>query len=234
MSIPLWSGFTSWLIPPNCALCGAAGCGGLDLCSNCLSTLPRPGAVCARCGLPVSAAAAACGRCLAAPPRFDAVIAPLRYDYPADRAVQAFKFQGDLSLGRSLSALLIEAVRQRGDPLPELLLPVPLHPARLRERGFNQSLEIARHVGRSLDLPVRHDLLVRKRSTAAQSGLDRRARRQNVRGAFALTGPRAWPARVAIVDDVLTTGATVAELTRLLKDAGVAQVAIWALARAGD
>jgi ComF family protein len=233
MSTPLLSRLAEWLVPPNCALCGAAGTGGLDLCGNCLPALPRLGTACARCGLPTPAAVSACGRCLAAPPRFDAVVAALRYEYPADRALQAFKFRGDLSLGRSLSALLADAVRERGDPLPALLLPVPLHSARLRERGHNQSLEIARHLGRALGLPVRHDLLARTRATAAQSGLDRRTRRQNVRGAFASTGA-ILPDRVALVDDVLTTGATVSELARVLKDAGVAHVAVWTLARAGQ
>jgi ComF family protein len=234
MSIPLLSRIASWLVPPVCALCGAAGERGLDLCAPCLSALPRLEPACRRCGLPTAAAVATCGRCLAAPPRFDAVITPLRYEYPADRAIQACKFRGDLSLGRSLAMLLAEAVRERGEPLPEVLLPVPLHTARLRERGYNQSLEIARHLGRALGVPVDGGRLQRTRATAAQSGLDRRARQQNVRGAFALASTRALQSRVAIIDDVLTTGATVAELTRLLKDAGVAHVAVWALARAGD
>lgn len=234
MPIPLLTRLADWLVPPVCALCGAAGAGGLDLCDDCRLALPRLGPACGHCGLPTAMPVAECGRCLAAPPRFDAVIAPLAYDYPADRAIQAFKFRHDLSLGRSLAMLLADAVRQRGEPLPDRLLPVPLHRSRLRERGYNQSLELARHLGRALAVPVDTGRLRRTRATAAQSGLDRRARRQNVRGAFALRGSAALPARVALIDDVLTTGATVSELARLLKDAGVAHVAVWALARAGD
>lgn len=234
MAHALYSRLVAWLVPPVCALCGAPGADGLDLCAHCTAALPLQQGHCARCGLATAVSVPACGRCLALPPRFDAVIAPLRYADPADRMIQAFKFRGDLSLGRSLSACVSEAVRQRGDPLPGLLLPVPLHRARLRERGFNQSLEIARHVGRALGIPVDAHRLRRIRATAAQSGLDRRARRQNVRGAFALDCDRPLPDRVALVDDVLTTGATVSELARLLKDAGVAHVAVWALARAGD
>lgn len=234
MPIPLLSRIVEFLVPPVCALCGATGIGGLDLCADCRDRLPQPRARCDHCGLPTASRVADCGRCLAAPPRYDAVVAPLVYEYPADRMIQRFKFRRDLSMGRSLGALLVEAVRARGGVLPELLLPVPLHPARLRERGFNQSLVLARQLGRQLALPVRHDLLRRRRPTAAQSGLDRRERRRNVRGAFELHRPAALPDRVAVVDDVLTTGATVAEITRVLKAAGVTQVAVWALARAGD
>ncbi|MCU0755830.1 MAG: ComF family protein [Xanthomonadales bacterium] len=234
MPIPLFTRLAAWLVPPHCALCDAAGAQGLDLCGDCLAALPRSGAACGHCGLPTAIPVARCGRCLAAPPRFDAVIAPLRYAYPADRAIQAYKFYADLSLGRSLSALLVEAVRAQRAPLPAVLLPVPLHRSRLRERGFNQSLEIARRVGTALGVPVDPSRLRRTRATAAQSGLDRRARRQNVRGAFTLEAGAALPDRVAIIDDVLTTGATVSELARLLKDAGVAHVAVWTLARAGD
>lgn len=232
--MPLLSRIVEFLVPPVCALCGAPGVGGLDLCVDCRDGLPRAGASCDRCGLPTATRVGACGRCLAAPPRYDAVVAPLVYEYPADRMIQSFKFRRDLSIGRSLGALLVEAIRARGGQLPGLLLPVPLHPSRLRERGFNQSLVLARQLGRQLALPVRHDLLRRHRSTAAQSGLDRRERRRNVRGAFELRRPDRLPDHVALVDDVLTTGATVAEITRLLKQAGVRQVAIWALARAGD
>lgn len=234
MRISLLTRLADWLVPPVCALCGAAGASGLDLCSDCRSTLPRLGPACGHCGRSTAVPVAHCGRCLAVPPRFDSVIAPLGYEYPADRAIQAFKFRHDLSLGRSLAMLLAEAVRQRGEPLPALLLPVPLHRSRLRERGYNQSLELARHLGRALGVPVDAGRLRRTRATAAQSGLDRRARRQNVRAAFALEGHAALPGHVAIVDDVLTTGATVSELARLLKDAGVAHVAVWVLARAGD
>lgn len=234
MSMPLLSRIAEFLVPPVCALCGAPGIDGLDLCGDCRNCLPRSLARCDHCGLPTATPVADCGRCLAAPPRYDAVVAPLRYEYPADRMIQSFKFRRDLSMGRSLAALLVEAVRARGGALPELLLPVPLHAARLRERGFNQSLILARQLGRQLALPVRHDLLRRHRPTTAQSGLDRRERRRNVRGAFELRRPVSLPDRVALVDDVLTTGATVAEITRVLKQAGVTQVAVWALARAGD
>jgi ComF family protein len=113
-----------------------------------------------------------------------------------------------------------------------LILPVPLHRARLRQRGFNQALELARPLGRSLGVPVRHGLLLRARATAAQSELDAAARRRNVRGAFAVHAGAALPSHVAVLDDVMTTGATLAECVRALKRAGAQRVDVWALARA--
>jgi ComF family protein len=116
--------------------------------------------------------------------------------------------------------------------LPALILPVPLHRARLRRRGYNQALELARPLGRALDVPVRHDLLLRPRATVAQSELDAPARRRNVRGAFVLRPDASLPEHVAILDDVMTTGTTLAECARVLRRAGVRRIDAWALARA--
>lgn len=220
-----------WLLPPRCLLCGAVGHDDLDLCRDCAAELPRNRSCCARCALPLAVPVAMCGACLRKPPPWDAAWAPFRYGWPLDRLEARFKFGRDLAAGRSLACLWQDAPRP-GD-LPSLILPVPLHRSRLRQRGYNQALELARPLGRALGVPVRHDSLRRQRATAAQSELDAVGRRRNVRGAFAVRekGPP-LPAHVALLDDVMTTGATLAECARTLRRAGVPRVDVWALARA--
>lgn len=219
----------AWLLPWRCLLCGDAGADGLDLCAACAAELPRNTNCCARCALPLPNPAPLCGACQRKPPPWQAAWAPFRYGWPLDRLEARYKFGRELAAGRTLGALwksLPPPVR------PALILPVPLHRARLRERGYNQALELARPLGRALGIPVRHDLLLRPRATAAQTELDAAARRRNVRGAFAVRADAALPPHVVVLDDVMTTGATLAECARVLKRAGVARVDVWALARA--
>ncbi|GAB3786257.1 ComF family protein [Dyella agri] len=225
-----WQGLHRWLLPLRCLLCGAAGEHGVDLCTACAAELPRNRRCCARCALPLPVPAALCGACQRHAPPWEAAWAPFRYGWPLDRLESRFKFGRDLAAGRALATLW-----QREPlplPAPELLLPVPLHAGRLRQRGYNQALELAKPLARHCGLPLRHDVLLRSRGTAAQTELDAAARRRNVRGAFAVRGGSTLPAHVAILDDVMTTGATLAECSRLLKQAGVARVDVWALARA--
>lgn len=220
----------AWLLPWRCLLCGDTGANGLDLCAACAAELPGNTSCCARCALPLPSPAALCGVCQRKPPPWDAAWAPFRYGWPLDRLEARYKFGRDLAAGRTLARLW-----QRMPPVvtrPALILPVPLHRARLRQRGYNQALELARPLGRALDIPVRHDLLLRARATAAQTELDAAARRRNVRGAFVLREGATLPPHVALLDDVMTTGATLAECARVLRRAGVRQVQVWALARA--
>jgi ComF family protein len=218
-----------WL-PWHCQLCGGAGAEGLDLCAACADEIPRNRSCCRRCALPLPVAAELCGACQRSLPPWQAAWAPFRYGWPLDRLESRFKFGQNLAAGRSLAALW-----QR-EPMaierPELILPVPLHRSRLRRRGYNQAMELARPLAKALALPWRRDVLRRVRDTAAQTELDRAARRRNVRGAFVLRSGVALPAHVALLDDVMTTGATLAECARLLKRAGVRRVDVWALARA--
>jgi ComF family protein len=202
----------------------------MDLCRDCAAELPRNRHCCARCALPLPAAAALCGRCQRKPPPWDAAWAPFRYGWPLDRLESRFKFGRDLAAGRALTMLW--QAEPRPTALPQLILPVPLHRRRLRQRGYNQALELARPLARAFALPLRHDLLRRQRETRAQTELDARHRRRNVRGAFAVPDGVAVPAHVAILDDVMTTGATLAECARVLKRAGATRVDVWALARA--
>ena len=173
---------------------------------------------------------ALCGSCQRHRPPYDRCIAALRYQGPVPSLVGAAKFRRRLNAARLLGQLLTDRVRDAAGPLPQVLIPVPLHPRRLAERGYNQALEIARVPARELALPIGSRLCERVAATLPQAGLDERARRINIRGAFAVPGPWTWD-HVAIVDDVVTTGSTVAELARVLRGAGVRRVDVWAPAR---
>lgn len=217
------------LIGPTCVLCAAPGEPGRDLCPACDRALPRNTCACPRCALPLAAPAPACANCLRRAPPMAATRAALRYEGDARRLLPRYKFGADLAAGRVLAGLLVEAVA--GAPRPDLVLPVPLHPARLRERGFDQAWELARAVARELALPARCDLLRRTRATPAQTGLDAAARRRNLRDAFS-ADPGVRGRHLALVDDVMTTGATVAAAARALRRAGAASVDVWVVARA--
>jgi ComF family protein len=225
-----WRRLQRFVLPLRCLLCGAHGADGIDLCADCAAELPRNRSCCARCALPLATPAAMCGECQRRAPPWDAAWAPFRYGWPLDRLESRYKFGADLAAGRVLSALWLR------EPcpikLPQLLLSVPLHHSRLRRRGYNQALELARPLARAAGVPLRHDALLRRRSTAAQTELDATARRRNVHGAFALREGMTLPAHVAILDDVMTTGATLAECARVLRRGGVQQIDVWALARA--
>ena len=150
-----------------------------------------------------------------------------RYRPPVDRLIQSLKFEGRLARARLLGDLLAAAM---GPDPQRLLLPVPLHPARLRDRGFNQSLELARRVARAGGGRLLPDLAQRIRATPSQTGLDARARRGNLRGAFRVPGRLSG--QITLIDDVMTTGATVDALARALRHAGAERVQVWVVARA--
>ena len=219
-----------WLLPLRCLLCGAPGHDDMDLCRDCAAELPRNSSCCARCALPLALPAALCGRCLRRLPPWDAAWMPFRYGWPLDRLETRFKFGRDLAAGRAL--FTVWQRENMSADRPDLIMPVPLHPSRLRQRGYNQALELARPLAKVMNIALRHDLLQRQRATSAQTELDALGRRRNVRGAFALASGAALPSHVAVLDDVMTTGATLAECTRVLKRAGVRRVDVWALARA--
>lgn len=220
-----------WLFPPTCLLCGDPGLPGRDLCEPCARELPYLRRACARCALPLALdGQPICGRCLTNPPSFDATYAPLLYRQPVRHLVQALKFHRHYAHARLLGLLLAESLAHRGT-FPELVLPVPLHASRLRQRGFNHSAEIAREVARRLAIPLAVGVVARCRATPPQVGLTAKARTRNVRHAFAVTRPlRAR--HVAILDDVMTTGSTVNELAGVLRTAGVERIDIWVCARA--
>ncbi|HET7922972.1 MAG TPA: ComF family protein, partial [Gammaproteobacteria bacterium] len=173
----------------------------------------------------------ACGHCLRHPPAWDTASSPLHYAWPLDRLIQRFKFNADLATGRVLGELLARFLAADPGPRPDCILPVPLHPARLRERGFNQALELARPVARRLGIALAPRLCRRIRHTDMQSRLDAKTRYRNLRGAFEVHVPVAG-LDIAILDDVVTTSATMSALAEVLREAGCGRIRVWSLARA--
>jgi ComF family protein len=214
----------SLLFGGSCYLCRGAAHG--ILCESCDADLPRLGSAhCPRCAL-ASPAGAICGRCLTQPPAYDATSAALAYAFPADVLVQALKFRGELALAPVLGDLLARCTSEAAD----CIVPVPLSAERLRSRGYNQALEIARHVARATGACLAPDACRRSRDTPAQLDLPLAERARNVRGAFEC--PRlVGGATVAVLDDVMTTGATLDEIAATLKRAGAARVLNWVVAR---
>jgi len=229
----------NWLFPSTCLLCGASGVQGLDLCQGCIDTLPVIDSACYSCGLPLPSGTTGsqrCGQCLKQPPAFDRTVSLFRYQAPVAGLVQQLKFNGRLNNARTLGQLLARHVSTNSLPLPQAILPVPLHSARLRERGFNQALELARPLARTLELPLLIDHCQRIRATTAQTSLPANQRRRNLRGAFKVTRPfttQQTPIKhIALVDDVMTTGQTLNELARTLRKSGVNTIDVWVCARA--
>lgn len=216
---------------------------GRDLCPACAAELPWLGRACPCCALPQPGPADSpptpCGRCLRRPPPQAATRAAFVYAPPLDALLPRLKFHGDLAAGRLLAQLMADALvagrtsaaTAGAPPWPDALIALPLHPARLRQRGYDQARELARPLARSLGLPLLDGALHRQRATAAQSRLDAAARRRNLRGAFAVTQGLRLPARIALVDDVMTTGATVEAAATALLRAGAQRVEVWVCAR---
>ncbi|MFC7301065.1 ComF family protein [Cognatiluteimonas weifangensis] len=225
-----WRRLGAVLWPMHCLACGERAGGGA-LCPACRAALPWNRQACARCALPLpgSDGSAVCGRCLRRPPPLALVRSACLYAPPLDRWLPRFKFHQDLAAGRVLAQLLAAACATA--PRPQALVPVPLHRTRLRRRGYDQALELARPLARAFALPLRAELLRRTRATAPQSELHAAARRRNLRDAFAVPAAVTRPAHVALVDDVMTTGATLHAAAAALRRAGVARVDAWVCAR---
>lgn len=219
-----------FVLPPRCMVCGDEGHQGIELCKGCLASLPHNDVHCGRCALPMARAVALCGGCQQHSRAWDDIWVPLRYAIPVDRLESRFKFGGSLAAGRTLSQCWLRC----GDPpaMPQAIVPVPLHVSRLRSRGFNQALELVRPLARRHGIPMLTDVLRRQRATDAQSDLDATARARNVHGAF-VPGNRLTVEHVAVVDDVMTTGATLAACVEALRASGAKRVDVWALARTG-
>jgi ComF family protein len=213
-------------LPGQCSICRDWGRGAL--CAACRRRFAAPQPRCERCAIAVPAGQPMCGGCLREPPPFERTIAALDYAAPWSALIARFKFHGAVELAPLFASLLREAVHKQAPP--DLLLPAPLSEARLRERGFNQSWEIARRLGPRADAR----LLLRIRDTPHQLDLPLERRASNVRAAFAVDPLRRAEIAgrsVVLVDDVMTTGATAAEMARTLLQAGASSVRLWVLAR---
>ena len=217
-----------WLFALRCMVCGEPGANRRDLCRACHAALPWQGPACGRCALPLPQPGQ-CGQCLQAPPPLGDVHAVFNYAFPLDRLLPRLKFHRDFAAGRVLAQCMAERLARL--PHPDALVPIPLHRARLRDRGYDQTLELARPLARGLGIPLLEHALARRKSTRAQSRLDADARQRNLRDAFHVD-PRLGQVRhVVLVDDVMTTGATLHAAARALHRVGVQRVDAWVCAR---
>jgi ComF family protein len=231
----------SVLFPLHCLICKSPvdAFKNSAVCSQCWSKIkPLPDSLCARCGYPFpfypeSSAMTLCGPCRRNYYYFDFARAVSIFEDPLREIIHAFKYQKRLSLSRPLGLRLAETYHGMAAQFDAAgVVPVPLYPSRKRERGFNQAEALARHFCRSVNLPLLGKSLRRIRPTLIQAGLSRRGRRLNMKGAFCVKSPEILRGKkILLMDDVFTTGATLNECSRILKEAGVAQVSVLTLAR---
>lgn len=215
------------ILPHTCILCGASARSRM-LCPGCESDLPWLSLrQCPVCALPTGTGNT-CGNCLKSPPAFDATHALLEYNFPVNAVLQRYKYSGFLAVADLMAELFAE--RYDSPALPDLILPMPLHPDRLQERGFNQAVEIGRILAKRAQIPMDTRRVKRTRQTAPQAGLNLRQRRSNLRNAFSCEG-RLDGLRIALLDDVMTTGASLNALAETVKNAGAAHVECWVMAR---
>lgn len=216
------------LLPQRCLHCGLPA-RDLALCAACRSGLPYNRLACPRCAQPQTHDAL-CAGCVETPPDFDSAWTLMTLHPPVHTDILRLKYAASFLHAEVYARLMADALARRAQPLPDLLIPAPLHWRRLTWRGYNQAGEIARRLSRTLTVEVAHDVAVRTRVTADQIGKTAAERRRNVRGAFRINKNLSG-LRVALLDDVITTGATLNELARACRAAGAVRIEAWAVAR---
>lgn len=222
------------LLAQSCALCNLPS-GHDPVCAHCARDLPLLSATrCHRCALPMTGGLENCPDCTHHRPHFDSACAVWAYDFPVDTLIRDFKYGHHLYLGRFFAERLAQALERTwaasDQARPELIVPMPLHPNRLKTRGFNQAAEIARHLAKRLDIPCSIDALIRLHDTPPQAGLHRDERWSNLLGAFACPQPLTVQ-RVLLIDDVLTTGASLSACADILRHAGATRIDVAVVAR---
>ena len=233
---PLRRLFSPFLRPSACLIClgpmHSVAASASRVCAGCEADLPHPAPyACAQCAAAVDTPGL-CGQCIAAPPAFDAAVAACAYAFPVAQVISQFKYGSRLAYAGWMAEALAASVRSVGAAKGiDWILPLPLSRARIAERGFNQSALIAEGIARELNLPLHRDELLRIRDTVPQVGLDHDARWKNLKGAFE-SDHRVAGQRVAVIDDVMTTGATLDAAARALKKSGAVRVVAWVVARA--
>jgi len=215
----------------SCVLCAQKADLPVELCTPCKAVLLDESNRCQRCGVGMPYGSGSCGRCQHRPPEYDHCEAVLGYTLEAGQLIRQLKYNQKTSISQVMAYLLAEHLQKHREVLPEAIIPVPIHRNRLYRRGFNQTMEIAKYLGQFLDVPVDYKSCQRTKQVESQTQLGMSARRNNVKGVFRLIRPIEYQ-HVAILDDVVTTGATVEELTHVLKEAGVKNVEVWCCVRA--
>jgi len=214
------------LLSVPCLLC-ASPCTIHPVCNECIAELPVLGSHCPRCATPISANLT-CGHCLNNRHYQDKTFSLFSYQTPIDRLIGDFKYRDSIYLSDFFSSLMVEQLEQ--STLPKLLMPIPLHPKRLKQRGYNQSLELAKDLSNQLAIPTDKYNLIRNRDTPPQISLPYDQRKRNLRNAFTLK-PCKLPDHIALIDDVLTTGHTANAAVKLLRQQGVITIELWTIAR---
>ncbi|MES2218037.1 MAG: ComF family protein [Pseudomonadota bacterium] len=223
----------AWLAPYTCILCHYPTHREQDLCQPCLNELPILPQSCPRCANILAFTTAPCGSCLKKPPLVDRTHVLFIYQTPITKLLMELKFHENLVNARLFGELMTTAIQQqwyRHQALPHVLVPVPLHPQRLQERGFNQALEISRPIAKTLKLELDTRHCFRLKNTNAQARQSAKQRQQNLRGAFQITR-NFTGLRVAILDDVITTGSTLRAFSKALKKAGASEIHVWCCAK---
>jgi len=229
----------AWLLPRVCAGCGfSSDDQTLDLCTNCKSNLPWLDDRCYQCGLQMLKLSESiiCEKCQTSPPPFNRLCALFTYKPPLPKLIGSLKFGRQLFPGALFGKLLTAAITERwyiNKPLPQIIIPVPLHEKRLRKRGYNQATEISLPIAKALGIPLGLDVCTRIRHTKAQARLSKASRTRNLAAAFSVDlGRRCRYKSVALVDDVVTTGSTIRAVSKVLVAAGVESVEVWCVCRA--
>ncbi|MCW8955522.1 MAG: ComF family protein [Gammaproteobacteria bacterium] len=221
------------IYPPSCVLCGGHGRPSRDLCEGCESDFIVNLQACGRCALPLpfDLEAAICGECLRSPPQQHRAWSAFVYAQPLEWMIQQLKFNDKMAFGQLLGQLAVACLPEL-DATPDCIIPVPLHPKRQQQRGYNQAYELVKPLARHLNIAIDTTSCLRQKYTSAQSDLDARQRRKNIRNAFQFDNSHQY-GHVIVFDDVITTGSTIAELVKAIKQQGVSRVDVWSLARVG-
>lgn len=223
----------NYIVPRTCVLCKAPSKRDLDLCFACENDLPKIINACKQCGKSLPLNQILCGTCLKTPPPFQQTIALFHYQQPIDFLITALKFNHNLVYAKLLGQLMTAKLERHycSNPKPEVIFPVPLHNDRLRERGYNQALELARPIASVLKIKIEKHSSKRIKNTSAQTLLSAQERQHNVKNAF-ITKEIFSYKHIAVIDDVITTGNTVAEFCTVLQRAGAGKIDVWCCARA--
>lgn len=225
----------NWLLPSMCILCANPAQNNDYFCEGCYKDLPILPHKCEQCARFLRHEGLKCGDCLNHPPAFSQTHALFPYQFPVNQLITRLKFQHKLIYAKAFGEAMAERVKNSwyvDKTLPDLIIPIPLHEQRLRERGFNQALEIARPLAQRLKIELDYQGVKRDKSTLQQSSLARKMREGNTRHAFSAS--RDYQGlTIALLDDVVTTGFTVRECAKVLREHGAQKVEVWCCARNG-